>query len=69
MSAESNPSNQRDQGRGTERRTEEQLLGAPVAPVASIDDLRGYRADIWESDEELETFLARVRASRNADLA
>jgi hypothetical protein len=32
----------------------------------SIDDMT---ADIWESDEELDAFLANVRASRDADLA
>jgi hypothetical protein len=34
----------------------------PVEP----DDLV---ADIWESDEELDAFLADLRASRNASLA
>lgn len=37
-----------------------------VQPVASIDD---SRADIWESDEELEAFLTEMRESRNANLA
>ncbi len=32
----------------------------------SIDEMA---ADLWESDEELNAFLADVRASRNADLA
>jgi hypothetical protein len=32
-------------------------------PVADLDDLV---EDIWESDEELDAFLADLRASRNA---
>ncbi|MDQ1421479.1 MAG: hypothetical protein QOJ52_3441 [Acidimicrobiaceae bacterium] len=28
-----------------------------------------FKADIWESDAELEEFLADVRRSRNANLA
>jgi hypothetical protein len=36
-----------------------------VRPVTSLDEMR---ADLWESDEELEEFLADVRASRQADL-
>lgn len=35
-------------------------------PVADPDDLV---ADIWESDEELDAFLADLRAARNASLA
>jgi hypothetical protein len=35
-------------------------------PVAGPDDLV---ADIWESDEELDAFLADLRAARNASLA
>jgi hypothetical protein len=37
-----------------------------VGAVRSADELR---ADIWESDEELEAFLVEVRRSRDADLA
>jgi len=36
-----------------------------VRPVVSLEDMR---ADLWESDEELEEFLADVRASRQADV-
>jgi hypothetical protein len=36
-----------------------------VSPVASVEDMR---ADLWDSDEELDSFLADVRASRQADL-
>jgi hypothetical protein len=36
-----------------------------VRPVRSFDDMR---ADLWESDEEFDEFLADVHASRQADL-
>jgi len=36
-----------------------------VRPVDSLDDMQ---ADLWESDEEVEEFLADVRASRRADV-
>ncbi len=38
-----------------------------VGPVASIDDLA--RPDLFESDEELDEFLAMVYANRRAGLA
>jgi hypothetical protein len=34
-----------------------------------ITDPKELAADIWESDEELEEFLADLRASRSASLA
>jgi hypothetical protein len=37
-----------------------------AGPVADPGELA---ADIWESDAELEEFLADLRASRNASLA
>lgn len=37
-----------------------------IRPVESVDDMR---ADIWESDEELQAFLADMRARRDANLA
>jgi len=37
-----------------------------VRPVESVEDMQ---ADLWDSDEELEEFLADVRASRQADIA
>lgn len=36
-----------------------------VRPVTSLDELR---ADIWESDEELDAFLDHLYASRRADV-
>lgn len=36
-----------------------------VRPVANVADMH---ADLWDSDEELEQFLAEVRATRQADL-
>jgi hypothetical protein len=37
--------------------------------VRPLVDPHQFKADIWESDEELEEFLADVRRSRNANLA
>lgn len=31
-----------------------------------VRDLRELRAEVWESDEELDAFLADLRASRDA---
>lgn len=36
-----------------------------VRPFTSADDVR---ADLWDSDEELDAFLADVRAARQADV-
>jgi hypothetical protein len=38
-----------------------------VRPIKSLDDLA--RDDVWESDEELDAFLAHLYATRHADLA
>lgn len=40
-----------------------------LKPVGSIDDLEAFALDVWDSDEDLQAFLADVRASRHADLA
>jgi hypothetical protein len=37
--------------------------------VRPLVDPAEFKADIWESDAELEEFLADVRRSRNANLA
>jgi hypothetical protein len=34
-----------------------------------VNDLHELADDIWESDDELDAFLADIRASRNASLA
>jgi len=38
-----------------------------VRPIRSADELA--RDDVWESDEELDAFLADLYAFRHADLA
>jgi hypothetical protein len=40
-----------------------------LKPVESIDDLEDFALDVWDSDEDLQAFLADVQASRHADLA
>lgn len=33
-----------------------------------VDDLEDLKADVWASDEELDAFLADLRASRDASI-
>lgn len=40
-----------------------------LKPVQSLEDLERFALDVWDSDEDLDAFLAEVRASRNADVA
>lgn len=40
-----------------------------LQPVESLEDLERFALDVWDSDEDLDAFLADVRASRNADVA
>ncbi len=40
-----------------------------LKPVESLEDLERFALDVWDSDEDLDAFLADVRASRNADIA
>jgi hypothetical protein len=40
-----------------------------LKPLESIDDLEAFALDVWDSDEDLQAFLADVQASRHADLA
>ena len=40
-----------------------------VKPIESFEALDAFALDVWESDGDLETFLADVRAGRDADLA
>ena len=51
----------------TRRAIDELIRRSGVRPVASIEDLRRFRASLWDSDEELDAFLANVRASRAGD--
>lgn len=41
---------------------------ARIASATEIHDLQELAADIWESDEEFDAFLADLRASRSASL-
>ena len=53
------------------------LSGPPSVPVEELARQQGVRpirrgqdmtADLWDSDEEFDAFLADLRASRRADL-
>jgi hypothetical protein len=46
---------------------EELLRRQGVRPIESVDELAC--PDLFESDDELDEFIAFVRASRNAELA
>lgn len=39
-----------------------------LKPVESLQDLDALSLDVWDSDDDLEAFLADVRASRDADI-
>jgi hypothetical protein len=45
---------------------EEQARRKHVEPIQSVDELR---ADVFESDEELDEFLADLQAFRHANMA
>jgi len=45
---------------------DEQVRRLGVRPVESVDDMA--RDDVFESDEELDAFLAHVYAERHANL-
>ena len=48
--------------------THDELIRRSAArQVASIEDLSRFRADLWDSDEELEAFLGNVRAARTTE--
>jgi hypothetical protein len=40
-----------------------------VKPIRSLEDLQSYAVELFESEEEVEEFLAFVRELRSADLA
>ena len=46
---------------------EEQIRQQGIQPIASVDELAF--PGVWESDEELEEFLADLYASRRANIA
>ena len=46
---------------------DEQVRRRGIKPVTSVDDMA--RDDVFESDEELDAFLAHVYAERQANLA
>lgn len=46
---------------------EDQIRRRGIKPIESVDDMA--RDDVFESDEELDEFLAFVRAERQANLA
>jgi hypothetical protein len=53
-------------GRPGRTPVDEQVRRRGLRPLASLDELR---AEVWESDDELEEFLAFLHDSRSADLA
>ena len=68
MSADPHPAHDPEYGPRPARLAFDQLIQRSGArPVASIEDLDRFRADLWDSEEELEAFLSNVRASRAAD--
>jgi hypothetical protein len=58
-----------DQHEPVPRRDLDELAAAKgLKPVKSLEDLERFSLDVWDSDEDLEAFLADVRSSRNADV-
>lgn len=55
-------------GSSTRRALDELIRGSGASPVTSMDEFGRFHASLWESDEELEAFLADVRASRDAGI-
>lgn len=47
---------------------EELARAKGMKPIESVEDLESYAVPLFESDEEVEEFLALVRDVRNADL-
>lgn len=59
-----------DQHEPERRPTLDELARAKgLKPVESLQDLERFALDVWDSDEDLDAFLADVRASRDADVA
>jgi hypothetical protein len=51
----------------TRRALDELIRSCGARPIAPIEDLDRFRADLWESDEELTAFWECVRRSRDSD--
>jgi hypothetical protein len=47
---------------------EELARAKGMKPIESVEDLQSYAVPLFDSDEEVEEFLALVRDVRNADL-
>lgn len=59
-----------DQHEPVRRRDLDEIARAKgLKPIESVEDLERFALDVWDSDEDLEAFLADVRASRHADIA
>lgn len=58
---------QHDPVRG--RNLDELARAKGLTPIESLEDLERFALDVWDSDEDLEAFLADVRASRHAEVA
>ncbi len=68
MSADPHPAHDAQGGPRPTRLTFDELIQRSGArPVASVEDLERFQAELWDSEEELEAFLSDVRASRAAD--
>jgi hypothetical protein len=68
MSADPHPAHDAQGGPSPTRLALDELIQRSGArPVAFIEDLDRFHADLWDSDEDLEAFLSNVRASRAAD--
>ena len=55
-------------GAGLRPSLEELARAKGMKPIESVEDLQSYAVPLFESDEEVEEFLALVRDVRNADL-
>ena len=51
----------------TRRAVDELIRRSGARSVASIEDLGRFQASLWDSDEELDAFLANARAGRAGD--
>ncbi len=68
MTVSAQPSGGADDRTGSMRRAVDELIRRSGArPIESVEDLDRFKTSLWDSDGELEAFLADLRASRNAD--